>query len=140
MFKKSKLLIDKDIYNVARYKVRKMLFNKKKWLFKRKLSDSIGKSKDLWKALKSLGLPNKTSSCKVSDLKINKTVKHDDNSVLERFKNYYSTLTEILVNMLPKAPNKYPINTAVKYYEDMIQGSHSNLQSISAKLIITILK
>ena len=117
-----------------------MLFNKKKWLFKRKLCDSIGKSKDLWKALKSLGLPNKTSSCKVSDLKINKTVKLDDNSVLERFKNYYSTLAEILVNMLPKAPNKYPSNTAVKYYEDMIQGSHSNLESVSAKLFIAILK
>ena len=117
-----------------------MFFNKKKWPFKRKLSDSIGKSKDLRKALKSLGLPNKTSSCKVSDLKINKTVKHDDNSVLERFKNYYSTCTEILVNMLPKAPNKYSINTVVKYYEDMIQGSHSNLESVSAKLIITILK
>ena len=29
-FKKSKLLIDKDIYNVARYKVRKMVFNKKR--------------------------------------------------------------------------------------------------------------
>ena len=117
-----------------------MLFNKKKWLFKRKLCDSIGKSKDLWKALKSLGLPNKTSSCKVSDLKINNTVEHDANSVLERFKNYYSTLAEILVNMLPKAPNKYPSNTAVKYYEDMIQGSHSNLESVSAKLFITILK
>ena len=117
-----------------------MFFSKKKWLFKRKLSDSIGKSKDLWKALKSLGLPNKTSSCKVSDLKVNNTVEHDANSVLERFKNYYSTLAEILINMLPKAPYKYSINTAVKYYEDMIQDSHSNLESVSTNLIITILK
>ena len=29
-FKKSKLHIDKDIYNVTRYKVRKMVFNKKR--------------------------------------------------------------------------------------------------------------
>ena len=29
-FKKSKLHIDKDIYHVARYKLRKMIFNKKK--------------------------------------------------------------------------------------------------------------
>ena len=29
-FKKSKLHIDKDIYNVARYKVRKIVFNKKR--------------------------------------------------------------------------------------------------------------
>ena len=34
--KKSKLHIDKDIYNAARYKVRKMIFNKKKSFFEKK--------------------------------------------------------------------------------------------------------
>ena len=34
--KKSKLHIDKDIYNTARYKVRKMIFNKKKSFFEKK--------------------------------------------------------------------------------------------------------
>ena len=76
-----------------------------------KISESIGKPKDLWKALKSLGLPDKFSSCVVSDLKINNTVEHDGNSVLESLKNYYSTLGENLVKMLPKARNKYSINT-----------------------------
>ena len=37
-FKKSKLHIDKDIYNAARYKVRKMIFNKKKSFFEKTLS------------------------------------------------------------------------------------------------------
>ena len=60
------------------------------------------KPEDLWKALKSLGLPNKISSCEVSALKINNTVEHNANSVLEAFKNYYSTLAENLINMLPK--------------------------------------
>ena len=32
-FKKSRLHIDKDIYNGARYKVRKMIFDKKRLLF-----------------------------------------------------------------------------------------------------------
>ena len=70
---------------------------------KKKLSESIGKPKDLWKALKSLGLPNKVSSCEVSALKINNTVEHDANSTLEDFKNYYSTLAENLVNILPQS-------------------------------------
>ena len=35
-----------------------MIFNKKKSFFEKKLSKSIGKLKDLLKALKSLGLPN----------------------------------------------------------------------------------
>ena len=105
---------------------------------KKNLSESIGKPKDLWKALKSLGLPNKISSCEVSALKINNTVEHDANLILEGFKNYYSTLAENLVNMLPKAPNKYSINTVIKYYEHMIQGSHFNLASVSKNSILTI--
>ena len=35
-----------------------MIFDKKRSFFEKKLSESIGKPKDLWKALKSLGLPN----------------------------------------------------------------------------------
>ena len=33
-------------------------------------------------SLKSLGLPNKISSCEVSVLKVNKTVQHDKNLIL----------------------------------------------------------
>ena len=82
------------------------------------------------KVLKSLGLPNKISSCEVSALKINNTVEHDANSVLEGFKNHYSTLAENLIKMLPKVPDKYSINTVIKYYEHMIQGYHFNLTSV----------
>ena len=85
-------------------------------------------------------MPNKISSCKVNALKINNTVEHDANLVLAGFKNYYSTLAENLVKILPKAPNKYSINTVIKYYEHMIQGCHFNLTSVSENLILTILK
>ena len=68
----------------------------------------MGKSKDLWKALKSLVLPKKISSCKVSALKINSIVEHV-NSVLEGFRNYSSTLVEKLVKMLSKTPYKSTI-------------------------------
>ena len=75
-FKKSRLHIAKELYNAARYKVHKLIFNKKKDYFENKLNECIGKPKELWKALKSLGLPNKTSSCEVSAVKVNKTVQH----------------------------------------------------------------
>ena len=58
----------------------------------------------------------------ISALKINNTVEHGANSILEGVKNY-SSLAKNLVNMRPKAPNKYSINTVIKYYEHMIQGS-----------------
>ena len=75
--------IDKDVYNAARYNLKKMIINKKGKFLENKLIESIGKTKDLWKALRSLGLPSKTSSCEVNALKINSKVKHDLNSVLE---------------------------------------------------------
>ena len=91
-FKKWKLHTDKNIYNAARYKLQKMIINKKEHFFENKLTESIAKPKDLWKALWSLGLPSKTSSQEVNALKIRNTVEHDVNSILEDFRDYYSVL------------------------------------------------
>ena len=65
--KKSKSYVNKDIYNAARYELQKMIFNKKS-VFWNKLTESIGKLKDVWKALESIGSPNKVSSCEVKAL------------------------------------------------------------------------
>ena len=43
--------------------MQKLISYKKKMFFENGLSDSIGKPKKLWKALKSLGLPSNTSVC-----------------------------------------------------------------------------
>ena len=61
IFKRSRLHIDKELYNAPRYKVHKLIFNKKKDYFKNKFNECIGKPKELWKALKPLGLSNKIS-------------------------------------------------------------------------------
>ena len=50
--------------------------------------------------------------------------------MVEGFINYYSTLADILVKMLPKATNKYYINV-IKDFEHMIYGDHFNLTSVS---------
>ena len=89
--------------------------------------------------MRSLELPSKTSSCEVNALKMKDTVEHDINSVLEGFRNY-STLSENLVKMLPKPPNKYSVNTVMKYYGHMILGDYFHLASISENSILTILK
>ena len=112
-----------------------MIINKKRAFLENKLTESIGKPKDLWKALRSLGLPSKTSSCEVNALKINNKVEHDFNSVLG-FRNYYSTLTESLVKMLPKPTNKWSINSVIKYYEHMILGDYFHLASVLENSIL----
>ena len=85
-------------------------------------------------------MPNKVSSCEVKALKINNTVDHDVNSVLAGFKSYYSTLGENLIKLLPNPPNKYSINTVIKYYEHVIRGDHFNLAPASESSILIILK
>ena len=54
-----------------------MSLQKRKKNFLKTNSKSIGKPKDLWKAIKSLGLPNKSGGCIVGALAENQIVKHD---------------------------------------------------------------
>ena len=51
-FKRSRLQIDKELYNMAQYKVHKLIFNETKDYFENRLNECIGKPKELWKALR----------------------------------------------------------------------------------------
>ena len=83
------------------------LIAKKKRFFENKLKEYIGKPKDLWKAIKSLGLPNKSGGCIVGALAENQIVKHDTKSILK-------TLAK-----LPKSPNRYTIKFVSDYYKKL---------------------
>ena len=91
-----------------------MIFKKKRNYFENNLNECIGKLKELWKALKFFGVPDKVPSCKVSALRGNKTVQHDTNLVLGGLKDYYSNLVGNLLKKFPKPPNKFTLNTVIK--------------------------
>ena len=67
---------------------------------KNRLSDSIGKPKEPWKALKPLGLLSKTSVCGATALKVKNTTSFEIKSTLDAFKNYNSTLADNLLKKL----------------------------------------
>ena len=117
-----------------------MIFNKKKKYLEYKLNECIGKPKELWKALESLRLPKKISSCEVSALKVNKTVQHDTNLVLGGFKDYYSNLAGKLLKKLPKPPNKFTLNAVFQHYKGIIQSDSFNLATVSENTVLTISK
>ena len=56
LFKKSRLHVDKENYKEAKNEVQKLIRTKKKAYFKSKLTENVGKPKELWNCLKSLGL------------------------------------------------------------------------------------
>ena len=68
-FKKSRLHLDQENYKKAHYEVKKLIAEKKRNYFETKLTENIGKPKELWKTLKALGLPNKVSIATINALK-----------------------------------------------------------------------
>ena len=72
-------------------------------------------------------------------MKINNTVEHDVNSALELFKSFYSTLAVNLEKLLPKPPNKYSMNTVIKYFEHVIQVDNfskvASLDNLSGRFL-----
>ena len=69
-FKKSRKCFDEKQYRDSRTFVQNLINNKKRLFFENKLKQNIGNPKDLWKTLKSLGLPKKTTSSNSICLKV----------------------------------------------------------------------
>ena len=78
----------------------------KRMFFENELTESIGKPKDIWKTLR--WLADLLHVNLVLWKKKKNAVEHV-NSVLEGFRDHYSTLLEKLVKVLPGPPNKYPL-------------------------------
>ena len=58
-FKKSKLHIDEENYEKVKYQVQNIIRKKKREFYETNLRQKINKPKELWKTLKSMGLPSK---------------------------------------------------------------------------------
>ena len=97
------------------------LISYKKKFFHNRLNDSIDKPKEFSKALKSLGLPCKTSVCGTTALKAKNTASFETKSTLDIFKNCYSTLADNLLKKLPTPSNIYTFNSVIQYYRHFIQ-------------------
>ena len=108
--------------------------------FEKKLKECIGKPKDLCKAIKSLGLPNKSGECIAGALAENKIVKHDTKSILKSFKNFYSNLAGNLLAKLRTSPNRYTIKSVSDYYEKLPSSENFKLDSITKGYLFNILK
>ena len=114
-----------------------LIAKKKKEFFENKLKEYIGKPKDLWKAIKSLGLSNKSGRCIVGALTENQIVKHDTNSILKTFKSFYSNLAGNLLAKLPKSPNRYTIKFVSDYYKKLDSTTEGYLFNILKNVEVT---
>ena len=58
-FKRSKLHTDEENYKKVKYQVQNLIRKKKREFYETNLRQKINKPKELWKTLKSMGLPSK---------------------------------------------------------------------------------
>ena len=120
-FKSTKLHVDEELYKEAKYQAQKLIKVKKKQFYKEKLKENIDKPKDLWKTLKSLGLPSKKGSnisniCLKKDDKIN----FDEKTNANTFKEFYCNLGGNLLKKLPPLSNKFGITSVRNFYQTML--------------------
>ena len=100
----------------ARYEENKLFAEKKRNYFETKLTENIGKPKELWKSLKALRLPNKVSIATINALKVVKVVKYDPKSK-KVFQTFFANKAETLIKNLPLSPSKYGIDSVKKFYK-----------------------
>ena len=118
-FKKSRQPSDSQNYKIARNKVQGMIKKKQKNFIAEKLNQNIGKPKELWKSLKSLGLPSKQQSSSTICLEKDGILSFDHKANAEIFKDFYSNLASDLVKKLPNPPNKFGTGTVREYYKNL---------------------
>ena len=95
-FKKSRLHVDKDNYKEARNEVQKLICTKKKAYFESKLTENIGKPKELWNCLKYLGLKFESSISNITCLENDKSVNFYVKDIARDFSAYFSNLAKNL--------------------------------------------
>ena len=140
-FKKSRSHSDNENYKKSRNKVQRMIKDKKKNFVIGKLNDNIGKPKELWKSLKSLGLPSKANSSATICLEKDGILSFDLKTNAEIFKDFYSNLANNLVKKLPTPPNKYGKTAVNNYYKKLnLKGKNFSFAPVVPATILKLLK
>ena len=89
------------------------------------MENNIGKPKELWKTLKSLGFSKTEVSASKTCLEREGKLSFDPKENSEIFKDFFSKLATNLVNKLPPAPKKFGMDTVEAYYRSNITSTAS---------------
>ena len=141
-FKKSNLHIDYDFYIEAKCNVKKLIKHIKKEFYETKLIENIAKPKELWKTLKTMGLPSKKGSLTKICLEKDSIKNFDDKKNPNIFRNFYNSPADDLFNNLPPAPMRFGLHSVHQYYEKTLKLPHSNFKFhfVSEDYILKFLK
>ena len=99
--------MDEILYKESRNTVLALIKNKRN-LLPKKLSENIGKSKELWKkVIKKLGLPNKKAPTACICLNTKKELTFSPRTIGCVFKKHFANLASDLVKKVPDPTGKF---------------------------------
>ena len=116
--KKTRLQIDKDLLIEARGDVQKLIKTKKKHFFGEQLRENVGKPKELWRTLKSLGLDEKgkpPADVNVILKKADGALSSSPEDTANLFKSFYANLADGLLKVLPKPKHLFGATSVAKF-------------------------
>ena len=140
-FKKTRLIIDEENYKESKKTVRNLINFKKTSYFKNKLKENIGRPKELWKTLKNLGLPHKSTSGANICLKNNEKTSFDAKENANLFQDFFSNLANNLFLKLPEAPKRFGKESLSLYYDKLCLSSKNfNFFSVSEEEVLKMIQ
>ena len=127
-FKKSKLHIDEENYKKVKYQAQNLIRKEKREFYETNLRQKINKPKELWKTLKSMGVPSKAVTASNICLKEKDKIVFNASKNCSIFKNYFSSLAHNLVSKLPLSPNIFTESKIGSYYDNNAVSKDLNFQ------------
>ena len=139
-FKKTRLHINKELYKKAKYDAQKLIAAKKQAFFDEKLSESVGKPKELRKNLKSRGIPKKTVVSNFNAIDDNKSLTYDIKTMSKVFKDFFSNLAKSFLDKLPDPSNKYNLESVFLYYSNFAIPESFHIKITSEEKVFKIME
>ena len=141
-FKSTKLHIDEELYKQSKYLAMELIKEKKQKFYKERLRENIGKPKELWKALKSLGLPFKKVSISNTSLKMDDKTSFDDKTNAYTFREFFCNLASDLVAKLPPPSNEFGISSVRNYNQIILDllPIKFNFSNVTVDFVLKLLK
>ena len=96
-----------------------LIKDKKRKLLQEKLSENIGKPKELWKIIKKLGLPDKKAPRTSLCLNKKNELTFSPRTIANTFKKHFANFSSDLVKKLPDPTGKFGIPTVRQYYKEI---------------------
>ena len=121
--------------------MQRLIKEKKKTFFSKKLEEKIGEPKELWKNLKKLDVPKRKTPSSNICLKKNDGLSFCPLSIANNFKIIFFQSYTKLNKKLPTGPNKFDINSVRELYKPLnFEENTFHFTKVSEKTISDFLK